>query len=348
MNAVIGDDVELILAELGGSLAGLAGSRLLVTGASGFLCSYCIDVIAALNKRLADKCQVFAIDNHISGSDDRLAHLRGDDSIHFINQDITQRLDLDGKVDWIIHGASIASPVFYRRYPLQTIDVNITGTRNVLDFAAGGARSMLHMSTSEVYGDPEPAAIPTPETYLGNVSCTGPRACYDESKRVSETLCRIYHQEHAVPVKIARPFNVYGPGIRLDDGRIVPDLVASALRGEELVLYSDGRDTRSFCYVRDAVSAMFHLLLCEANGEAFNVGNPAEISIRDAALMMAEVAAPPRLPVVHRKSDDSDYTVDSPKRRCPDITKIAQATSWTPAVALREGLQRTLVSYRGH
>jgi dTDP-glucose 4,6-dehydratase/UDP-glucuronate decarboxylase len=206
---------------------------------------------------------------------------------------------------------------------------------------------MLYLSTSEIYGDPDPQAIPTPEDYRGFVSCTGPRACYDESKRLAETLCTVYFRLYDTPVKVGRPFNVYGPGQRLDDGRILPDLVSMVLEGKPLVLYSDGRSTRSFCYVRDAVRIMLGILLSDANGEAFNMGNDREeISIGALAKLMSEVAAPPTLPIEYRISEDQHYLTDNPKRRCPDISKLRALGVPGPSVDLREGLLRTISSYR--
>jgi dTDP-glucose 4,6-dehydratase/UDP-glucuronate decarboxylase len=246
-----------------------------------------------------------------------------------------------------VHGASIASPVFYRRFPLETIDVNVTGTRLMLDLARNGARGLLYISSSETYGDPDPTSIPTPETYWGNVSFTGPRACYDESKRLAETICATYHRLYGTPVKIVRPFNVYGPGQRLDDGRIIPDLMSAALARRPLVLFSDGRATRSFCYVSDAIRAMLTVLLSGAEGEAYNIGNDTEeMSIGRVAECMSDVAGPPKLPVRYEASVDSNYLTDNPQRRCPDLTKLRRLKGWTPLVSVRDGLSRTLQSYQ--
>jgi dTDP-glucose 4,6-dehydratase/UDP-glucuronate decarboxylase len=209
------------------------------------------------------------------------------------------------------------------------------------------ARGMLYLSTSEIYGDPDPAFIPTAEEYRGNVSCVGPRACYDESKRLGETLCVTYHRLHGTPVKIVRPFNVYGPGQRLDDGRIIPDLMQAALSRKPLVLYSDGRASRAFCYISDAIAAMWHVLLSEAQGEIFNVGDDRiEVSIRGLAEELRRVAGPPWLEIQHRVSEDADYLTDNPQRRCPDLTKLRSRFAWRSAVSLKEGLLRTLRSYQ--
>jgi dTDP-glucose 4,6-dehydratase/UDP-glucuronate decarboxylase len=350
-NSVIQEDIEIILADLGEKLEALAGTTLLVTGGSGFLCSYFLDTVAALNDRgLSPRCRLIAIDNFKTGLPERIAHLSGRPDIQFIQHDVSQPLPYAGEmgVDWIIHGAGIASPTFYRRYPLETIDVNVSGTRHMLELARReGVRSMLYFSTSEIYGDPDPQAIPTPEDYRGFVSCVGPRACYDESKRLAETLCYTYHALYGTPVKWVRPFNVYGPGQRIDDRRIIPDLMAAALERRPIVLYSDGRATRTFCYIRDAIRACWHILLSEANGEVFNVGNDqGEISIGDLALLMREVAGPPYLEVRYEINADQHYTTDNPQRRCPDVTRLRTRFPWQPEVSLSEGLARTLRSYQ--
>ena len=209
-----------------------------------------------------------------------------------------------------------------------------------------GVRGFLILSSSEIYGDPDPRFIPTPEDYWGNVSCTGPRACYDESKRLGETLCTTYFRLYGTPVKMIRPFNVYGPGQRLDDKRIIPDLMTSAVYRRPIVLFSDGRATRSFCYIRDAIAAMWHVLLSPHAGEAFNVGNDTEeISMLDLAERLKQVAGPPWLEVRRQVSADPDYVTDNPPRRCPDLHKLRSFFSWEPRVSLTEGLSRTLRSY---
>jgi UDP-glucuronate decarboxylase len=348
-NRIIHEDVKAIAQDLRHTLAPLAGTTLLVTGGSGFLCSYLLETVAYLNDTAWQRpCRLISVDNLRSGIAARVAHLAERRDFRFLDHDVSQPLDPAERVDWIIHGAGIASPTFYRKFPLETVDVNVSGTRRMLDLAQRqGARSILYMSTSEIYGDPDPAFIPTAEDYRGNVSCNGPRACYDESKRMAEALCGIYHSLYRTPVKVMRPFNVYGPGQRLDDRRIVPDLIAAALDRQPLVLYSDGRATRSFCYISDAIRAMWHVLLSDANGEAFNVGNDErEISISDFAGELAAIAGDPPLQVIHRASDDPQYLTDNPQRRCPDLRKLRSRFPWTPAVGLAEGLRRTLQSYQ--
>jgi UDP-glucuronate decarboxylase len=349
-NPVIHEDAQAIIAGLGSALAPLEGTTLLVTGGGGFLCSYLLETVACLNDAVFSRpCRVISADNFLTGIPSRVAHLTSRPDFVFVEHDVSKPLRLPEPVDWIIHGAGIASPTSYRRFPLETIDVNVSGTRHMLELARSSSRirSLLYLSTSEIYGDPDPRFIPTPEDYRGFVSCTGPRACYDESKRLAETLCAIYHERYSAPVKTVRPFNVYGPGQRLDDRRIIPDMISAALRREPLVLLSNGRATRAFCYISDAITAMWHVLLSDSNGEAFNVGNDErEITIRELAGEVRQAAGPPWLEIQMSASGDPHYLTDNPQRRCPDLTKIRKRFGWSPKVSLGEGLRRTLRSYQ--
>jgi dTDP-glucose 4,6-dehydratase/UDP-glucuronate decarboxylase len=348
ISRVIEEDASVAAISLAATVKELSGSSMLVTGAGGFLCSFLIDVMVALNNSVLSKpCSVIALDNFQSGLPERIQHLQSDKNISFVQHDMRYEFLPERSVDYIIHGASIASPPFYRKFPLETMDVNIGGTRHLLDLCQKGSRSMLYLSTSEIYGDPDPAFVPTPETYAGNVSCTGPRACYDESKRVAETLCTVYHRLHQLPVKIARPFNVYGPGQRIDDGRIIPDLMSAVIKKEPFVLFGDGQATRSFCYVSDVVRALILLLLSNANGESFNVGNDQEeITMGGVARLVSKIAAPTVIDVVFQVNADPLYLINNPQRRCPDLTKLKRLTGYSPEFSLEKGLSRTLESYR--
>ncbi len=345
---IIREDCDRIIEEMGVHLAALSGTTLLVTGASGFLCSYLVDVVARFNEvGSGAPCRILALDNFQSGLPQRLAHLDGRDDVTLIRHNVAEPLDIEETVDWIVHGASIASPMIYRKYPLETIDANVGGTRNMLNLARRGCRGMLVMSTSEIYGDPDPAFIPTQEDYRGHVSCTGPRACYDESKRLAETLCVTYHRQFGTRVMAIRPFNVFGPGQRLDDLRIIPDMMRAALEHRPITLFSDGRATRAFCYVTDAIRGMFFVLFQGQGGEPYNVGNDeGEISIGDMARLMVETAADPKVKVVSEVSEDADYLTDNPQRRCPNLGKLRGAFPWVPKITMAEGLARTLASYR--
>ncbi len=343
---IVREDVAELVAGFPGVGRAFSGATVVIAGGAGFLLSYLVDFFAALNDGGAQTpVRIVVLDNFSSGAPARLAHLaqRPDVAIHDVN--IAQPLELEGAADYVVHGASIASPPLYRQYPIETIEANVWGTRNLLEYAADhGARSFVYLSSSEIYGDPEASSIPTPEDYPGRVSSTGPRACYDESKRLGETLCVAYHQQRGVPAKMVRPFNVYGPRLSLDDGRIVPDLLRDALAGGPLRLFSDGAPTRSFCYVSDAIAGILAVLLSQHHGEPFNIGNDEEISIRQLAEIMGEVA-PGNPPVEFETHSDPDYLVDNPNRRCPDITKSRELLGYEPRVRTREGLARTLSHY---
>jgi len=346
VSEIVREDVADLVAGFPGVGRAFSGATVLIAGGAGFLLSYLVDFFAALNDGGEQTpVRIVVLDNFTSGAPARLAHLeqRADVAIHDVN--IAQPLELEGAADYVIHGASIASPTLYRQYPIETIEANVWGTRNLLEYASErGARSFVYLSSSEIYGDPEATSIPTPESYPGHVSSTGPRACYDESKRLGETLCVAYHQQRGVPAKMVRPFNVYGPRLSLEDGRIVPDLLRDALAGGPLRLFSDGAPTRSFCYISDAIAGILAVLLSQHQGEPFNVGNDEEISIRQLAEMMSELA-PGNPGVEFETHSDPAYLVDNPNRRCPDITKSRELLGYEPRVRTREGLARTLSHY---
>jgi dTDP-glucose 4,6-dehydratase/UDP-glucuronate decarboxylase len=342
---VLEEDFDRIVARASPALRRLGGTTVLVTGAAGFLLSYVVDTLAHANDRLLDEpCLVVAADNMIVSDSRRLAHLEDRSDVVFIQANVVEGVPYENRLDYIIHGASIASPTWYRRYPLETIDVNVGGTRRLLELARKHGARFLLLSSSEIYGDPPPERVPTDEDYWGHVSSTGPRAPYDESKRLAETLCTTFHRQYGTPVVILRPFNVYGPRLSLDDGRVIPDFLRDALAGDPVSLLSDGRPTRSFCYVSDFVTALLLLLVDGAPGEAYNVGNDEEVSIRGVAELVAELAGSPG--VRSDESSDPDYLADNPSRRCPDLRKTKGTIQWAPDVPLRAGLARTLAHYR--
>jgi UDP-glucuronate decarboxylase len=345
LTQIIREDTAAIVRDLAAELRSFGGNTVLVTGATGFLGSYFLDVFRAFNEaNPATPVRVVALDNGRVGLPARVSHLAADPNFSFRQVDISQPIAVE-RADYIIHCAGIGSPKFYRAFPLETILVNIDGTRNVLELAARvNSRSVISYSSSEIYGDPDPAFIPTPESYRGNVACIGPRACYDESKRLGETLCMAYHKVKGVPVKVIRPFNVFGPGQRIDDGRIVPDLLGAALENRPIALYSDGRATRSFCYGMDFVRGSLQILTSGADGEVFNLGNDTEVSIREAAETMAAVHGDLR--IEYRRHPDAEYLVDNPQRRCPDLTKVRTEIGYRPRVTLAEGFARCLASCR--
>jgi UDP-glucuronate decarboxylase len=354
---VASDDLAVLADRLHEVFASMSGSDLLVTGGAGFLGYYLVQAPLAWNRANpgADPITVTVHDNFLRGVPDWLSQLR-DPSLRLVERDVLSPLPTgDPSFDHIIHAASVASPIYYRKHPIATMDANVGGLRLLLDHAAERAdtpdpvQGLLFFSTSEIYGDPDPASIPTPETYRGHVSCTGPRACYDESKRYGETLSVNFARQHGVPVTIARPFNNYGPGLRIDDRRVLPDLARDALAGRDIVLLSDGLATRTFCYVRDAVDGYYRVLTRGRPGEPYNIGTDRpEITMRDLADRVVRTAN--RLTgytgeVVQRTSDDPDYLADNPTRRCPVIDKARTELGYEPEVGLDEGLERSLRWY---
>lgn len=347
MDKIISEDIQQISDEIKKEASVLEGKTLLVTGGSGFICSYFLDVVSFLNENYFNKkCKLICLDNLISGKKDRIEHLLSKDYFEFIEHDVSTPFNYPGKIDFIIHGASIVSPYFYRKYPIKTIDANALGARYLLQLALDKkAKSFLYLSSSEIYGNPSPENIPIPETYWGNVSCTGPRACYDESKRLAETLCMVFFNEYNLPTKIARPFNIYGPGLRLDDKRVVPDFVNDALKGGPIVMYSQGKDTRSFCYISDAIVGLFKILLSDFNGEAFNIGRGGETSVAELAETINELFDN-KLKIIHKESHDPNYLKDNPQRRCPDLTKMKKLLNYEPKIDLKTGLKRIIEWYK--
>ncbi len=336
---VIGEDIRTIAEALAPLSKQLEGKTILITGGAGFLGKYFIGALDYLNRKALKKpCTIISVDNFITGKP-----YWTKEGPHFkaIKHNVKEPLKIKGPVDYIIHAAGIASPKFYREYKLETIEVATFGTKNMLELAKEKkVRSMLFFSSSEVYGDPDPKYIPTPETYCGNVSCTGPRANYDESKRLGETLSVTYHEVYGVPVKTVRPFNIYGPGMRLDDNRVIPNFVAKGLNREALPVYGDGHSTRTFCYITDAITGFFQILLSDRDGEAFNLGSADdEISMKELAKQVAELIGPGAKIAFVGGINDA-YANADPKRRRPDISKAINLLGYSPKVELREGLQR--------
>ena len=358
LERLLSEDLESICRDLDAELPRLAGKRLLITGGGGFLGYYLVQAALHWNRTRASRgiIDVTVYDNYLRGVPAWLEALRSDKNLHLVRFDMTKPLPRDmGHFDWIIHAAGIASPIYYRQKPLECIDANIIGLRNLLDYAvaerdAGRAlEGFLFYSSSEIYGDPTADAIPTPETYRGLVSCTGPRACYDESKRFGETICVTYARQFGIHVKQARPFNNYGPGLKITDGRVLPDFARNALNGQDLVMLSDGSPTRTFCYATDAITGYYKVLVRGQDGEGYNVGiERPEISMAQLATLVAETSRELfgyRGKVVLGKAQEADYLVDNPNRRCPDITKARTHLDFNPRVLPPEGVYRSLVWY---
>jgi UDP-glucuronate decarboxylase len=355
---VVADDLERVAQRTGAELRAMEGSSLLLVGGAGFLGFSLAQAITHWNTaHAADPIGLTVMDNWARGVPDWIEAVRSTPNVRVVTGDVTEPLPAElGRHDWIIHAASIASPIYYRKFPLETMDANVGGLRRLLDHAADAAtagdplRGMLYFSTSEIYGDPPPDRIPTAEEYRGNVSCIGPRACYDESKRYGETLCTVFSQVRGVPVRIARPFNNYGPGLKITDRRVLPDFARDVLAGRDIVMLSSGSPTRTFCYVSDAVSGYLKVLVRGRDGEAYNIGTEGpEISMADLADRVVWIAKEEfgySGSVVTGSSSDEAYLVDNPNRRCPDIGKARRELDFEPVVDIDDGLRRALLWYR--
>jgi dTDP-glucose 4,6-dehydratase len=305
--------------------------RVLVTGGAGFIGSHLCD------RLLADGHEVIAMDNLRTGSVDNIAHLAGNERFHFVKHDVTNYIFLDGPLDAVLHLASLPSPVDYLNMPIQTLKVGALGTHKTLGLALAKGACFLLASTSEVYGDP--LVHPQAEEYWGNVNPIGPRGVYDESKRFAEALTMAYHRYHGVDTRIARIFNTYGPRMRADDGRVVPNFVRQALRGEPLTVYDDGTRTRGFCYVDDLIDGMVQLLYSDET-RPVNLGSPHEITILELAHRVLALTGSDSTVSFVVPADAR--TADDPKVRCPDISRAQEVLGWQPRIPLDDGLRRTI------
>jgi dTDP-glucose 4,6-dehydratase len=306
-------------------------ARVLITGGAGFIGSHLCE------RFLADGDDVICMDNFRTGSPDNIAHLFQNRRFMFIEQDVTTYIYVKGPLDAILHFASPASPVDYLELPIPTLKVGSLGTHKALGLAKEKGARFLLASTSEVYGDP--LVHPQPEEYWGNVNPIGPRGVYDEAKRFAEAITMAYHRAHGVQTRITRIFNTHGPRMRLRDGRVVPNFISQALRGEPLTVYGDGSQTRSFCYVSDLVEGIVRLLRSDYSGPV-NVGNPTEVSILEFARRIIALTGTTSQ-IVHEP-----LPVDDPKQRKPDIAKARKLLGWEPKVGLEDGLRQTIDFFR--
>ena len=300
--------------------------RVVITGGAGFLGSHLCDLF------ISRGWDVLCMDNLVTGSDANIAHLTSNPRFHKVHHDVSQFIEVPGEVDTVLHFASPASPPDYLKFPIQTLKVGSLGTHNALGLAKAKGAKFLLASTSECYGDPE--VSPQPETYWGRVNPVGPRGVYDEAKRFAEAITMAYHRYHGLDTRIVRIFNTYGPRMRLNDGRALPNFLYQALVGEPITVYGDGRQTRSFCYISDLIEGIYRLL--ESNEhEPVNIGNPHEITILEFAERVRRLTGS-GVPIIHRPLPQDD-----PKQRCPDITKARRILRWEPKVQLEEGLGLT-------
>lgn len=307
--------------------------RILITGAAGFLGSHLCD------RFLSEGHVVVGMDNLITGSVDNIAHLASNEDFSFIKHDVSNFIYIDGPIDAVLHFASPASPIDYLNYPIQTLKVGALGTHNTLGVAKQKGARFLLASTSEIYGDP--LVHPQTEDYAGNVDTIGPRGVYDEAKRFAEAITMAYNRTHGVPTRIVRIFNTYGPRMRLDDGRVVPNFIGQALRGEPLTVYGDGQQTRSFCYCRDLIDGIFRLLMSDYD-QPVNIGNPTEMTILQFAELVNELTGNPAGITF---KEDARIKGD-PQTRQPDITRARTVLGWEPSVELREGLEKTVAYFK--
>ena len=351
-------DLDTICGNLKEEFGRLAGQRLLITGGAGFLGYYLVQAALHFNRTAAgdQPIHVTVWDNFIRGAPAWLTGLRGTPNLTVEQRDLIEPLPQPmPDFQWIIHAAGIASPPFYRKHPIKTIDANINGLRNLLDYSVAQAgkgkpvKGFLFYSSSEIYGDPTPDWIPTPEHYRGLVSCTGPRACYDESKRFGETLCVVFTQQHAIPTKMARPFNNYGPGLKISDKRVISDFAREVIAGRDIVMYSDGKPTRTFCYSADSITGYYKVLVRGHPGEPYNIGTEKpEISMNELAERIIATAG--ELfgyggKLVRKPNPEANYLVDNPNRRCPNIDKSRSQLGYNPTISIDEGLRRALIWY---
>ena len=305
--------------------------KILITGAAGFLGSHLCD------RFLLEGYQVIGMDNFITGDPKNLKHLDNNPDFSFIEHDVTEFIKIEGELDYILHFASPASPIDYLKIPIQTLKVGSLGTHNLLGLAKAKDARILIASTSEVYGDP--LVHPQTEDYYGNVNTIGPRGVYDEAKRFQESITMAYHRFHGVETRIVRIFNTYGPRMRLNDGRVIPAFMGQALRGEDLTVFGDGSQTRSFCYVDDQVEGIYRLLLSDYVYPV-NIGNPNEISILDFAKEII------KLTNTDKKIIYKDLPINDPLQRQPDITLAKKILNWQPKVGRAEGMEITFSYFK--
>ncbi len=356
---VVEKDLTYICKSLSNEFSMMEGAHVLITGGAGFLGYYMIKSIIFWNKNnfKTKPIKITIYDNLMRGAPPWLKEDAKNSNINLIKHDITQPLPMNiENFDYIIHAASIASPIYYRINPIETMDANVNGLRYLLDYCRNQknvqkpVKGFLYFSTSEIYGDQTPENIPTSETYRGNVSCTGPRACYDESKRYGETLCVNFSQTYGLPIKIARPFNNYGPGLKITDRRALPDFARDIFNNKNIIMYSDGSPTRTFCYIADAIVGYFKILTLGLSGESYNIGvETPEISMKDFAQKLIDIAKKEfdyQGVLEFKISADKEYLTDNPNRRCPIIAKAKKDLNYAPQIGIDEGLLHSMYWYK--
>ncbi len=336
MSFFLKKDIDAIIKNTKNISNYFSGKKILITGGNGFLGKYFVEVFKEYNKYLKKPIKVFIYDTTSKNKS-----LKNLPNIKFIKKDVSKKLKVNTKIDIIIHAAGIASPFYYRKKPLETLDVAIDGTRNLLEFAKKQKAKFIFFSSSEIYGDPDKFNVPTKESYRGNVSSMGPRACYDESKRLGETLCYIFSNYYKLHTNIIRPFNIYGPGMGQKDYRIFPNFISNIINNKKLNIYGSGEQTRTYCYISDAIEGFIRVVRFGKPGSVYNIGNNRpEVSVKDIYKILKKI---------HNKdvnarfiSHPKSYPNDEPQRRCPDINKAKKDLKYKTKVNLEKGLKNFL------
>ncbi len=331
MKNFIEDDLMNIVLNTNDIHKYFSGKKILITGGNGFLGKYFVEIFKMYNKKLKTPILLHVYDKNFNRSKNVSK------GIKLIKKDVSIKFDSKIKFDIVIHAAGIASPFYYRKEPIETLDVAIQGTRNCLEIAKKNNSKFIFFSSSEIYGDPDKKHVPTKETYRGNVSSLGPRACYDESKRLGETLCYIYNKYYNLHCNIIRPFNVYGPGMNQKDYRIFPNFISNILNNRKLNIYGSGNQTRTYCYITDAIEGFLRVISKGKSGEAYNIGNnKPEVSVKNIYKILNEIY--PKKIRANFVRYPKSYPNDEPQRRCPDITKAKIHLKYKPKMDLKTGL----------
>ena len=332
------EDISEIINSMNFDLEVLINKNIIISGAFGFIGKYILQSLIEFREKNKIEFSIFAIDNFITSNKDSINYFHNK-NINYLNHDINKELNLDINFDYIICLAGIASPYYYNKYPLETLDVSINGVKNMFKLKHNDQSKFTFFSTSEIYGDPPSDHIPTKESYRGNVTSTGPRSCYDESKRVGETICYINSSVLGKKITIIRPFNVYGPGMSLDDYRILPNITRSLFLNEQLKVYDTGKQTRTYCYITDAINGFLKAIFKNEKFGLYNIGNDdGEINVLDLIKVSEEIMD---AKINYKISSyPKEYPSDQPQRRCPNISNAKKNLNYYPNIVLKEGLKR--------
>jgi len=339
---IVFEDINNIISRILPALRLLEGKKILITGAAGLIPSYFLDTIYILNQKyFRKKCQVTGYIHKAIDKKNRLSYLKNDKNFNFEVVDVAKDFKIKSGFDYIIHAASKASPKEYLADPIGTIDANVKGTETILKYMLKNkVKSFMYFSSGEIYGDPPDKSVPTKEDYIPRTNHLSERSCYVEAKRFSETLCANYFRQYNLPVKIVRPIHVYGPGIKLNDGRVWAAFIKNAFEKKDIIVSGRGKATRGFAYMSDAIAQLWSVLLKGKNGEIYNIGNQKEISIKKLAEIIAEVFGNQIKIII--KNETPDFTRSSPKRSCPDMRKTLGEFNLKNEVSINAGLKRTI------